>query len=434
MYGEEAKKSSFLEYLHHVTSVSGHEVDDETYEKSVERRDLKSEISEYVARQLEKGGVPAYDYNQTLHVVGASGNYKEIPSYRNIIFIPDVAGKRRAEMLKTLEYFCETKVNEKQLRMWVFNLGHRTRLSNVRERTMFLHKKLNQLAFEAKHKYGIEIFFRSTELGEMKKTEDNTPTFHLHTHCLVRTPYIQDWSEAISWVNRRWRKLCKLSPNSSWCVFKESGSIYKVREACKYVIKPMELLELNSSELCELFYQMKGLHLVQSRGDFKACRADLKVTSKKPVRRFNGEQVEWRIITNVNRKTDAERELIRVAKLCATGESAPRDNVILSLLEPSTFFSKTFEPAFLVSNFTPDFFRLQGWGRNEKADDIPSQGWFPATCSAVLDAYETGCAIREAVASGSVPGLYKVHNRSTTVKNGKTDKQKAADLTFSPPN
>ena len=424
MYDEQAKKSSFAEFINHSSSVSGHTVDPESFEKKCERDDLLVEISDLVADDLEKCGIPAYDRNQHLTIVGASGQTKEVTSYRNINFLPKVAQKNRAQMLKCLEYFCEERVNDNQLRMWVFNLGPRTQLGEVRERIKFLHSNINRLAFEIQEKYGIDIFFRSTELGSVQKSE-GVSNFHLHTHCLVKTPYLKDWSEAVSWINKRWRQLCGLSPNSKWSVFKESGSIYKIREACKYVIKPMELLEISAQEKCELYGQLRGLHLVQPRGEFKECRSNFKITSKRPVRRWNGEELVWRVITNVNRKTDAECELIKEAKLLATDQDSqlePKDDVILALLEPSCYFTPEFEPAFLVSNYTPDFF----------AKHVSISG--SSTVTAVLQSYEDGKALHAAVAAGGQSVPYKVHNRTITINSGKTAKQQGSELQISPPN
>ena len=426
MYDQEAKKSSFAEFLNHTSTVSGHTIDQESYQKSCERDDLLVEISDMVANSLEKCGIPAYDPNSNLTIVGASGETKRVKAYRNNNLIPCVAKKNRAQMLKQLEYFCETRVNDNQLRMWVFNLGHRTQLGEVRERIQFLHSKLNRLTFEIKQKYGIDIFFRSTELGSVQKSEGVT-NLHLHTHCLVKTPYLKDWSEAVSWINKRWRQLCGLSPNSKWSVFKESGSIYKIREACKYVIKPMELMELMDTELAELYGQLKGLHLVQAKGDFKDARSTFKITSTKPVRRFNGKEYEWRVVKSVNAKTDAEKELIRCAKLLeqqSSGESQlePADNVILSLLEPSCYFSPEFEPAFLVRNYTPKFFE-------HHLSEVGS-----STVTAVLEAYEDGKALHAAAAAGGQSVPYKVHNRTITINSGKTPKQQGSELQISPPN
>ena len=418
MYDEQAKKSSFAEFINHTASVSGHTVDQESYEKSCDRKALLEEISDLVANDLEKGGHTAYDENQNLTIVGASGETKEVKAYRNINIIPLVAQKNRARMLKCLEYFCETRVNDNQLRMWVFNLGARTPLGDVRDRIKLLHSNINRLAYEIKKKYGIDIFFRSTELGSVQKSE-GVSNLHLHTHCLVKTPYLKDWSEVVSWINKRWRELCKLSPNSKWSVFKESGSIYKIREACKYVIKPMELMELSSSEICQLYEQTKGLHIVQARGDFKKARSNFKVTSSKPVRRWNGKEYEWRVVKNVNAKTDAEKELIRCAKLLEQNSSSdsqlePADNVILSLLEPSCFFSPVFEPAFLVRNYTPKFFE-----RHQSS-----------SVSAVVAAYEDGKALHAAVAAGGQSVPYKVHNRTITVNTEPTAQPKGEDLQY----
>ena len=143
MYDQQAKKSSFAEFLNHTVSISGHTLDQKIYQKSCERDDLLVEISEMVAASLEKCGIPAYDPNSNLTIVGASREIKRLKAYRNINLIPKVAQKNRAQMLKQLEYFCETRVNDNQLRMWVFNLGHRTQLGEVRERIQFLHSKLN---------------------------------------------------------------------------------------------------------------------------------------------------------------------------------------------------------------------------------------------------------------------------------------------------
>ncbi|HEY1123875.1 MAG TPA: hypothetical protein VGE67_19815, partial [Haloferula sp.] len=84
-----------------------------------------------IAEALESQGIRAFGPSKLSLVGVLSGEVVELPDFRNIVFIPSVAQRKRHAMLKHLEYFMQMHPFS---RMWVFTSGGRVELSDVRER------------------------------------------------------------------------------------------------------------------------------------------------------------------------------------------------------------------------------------------------------------------------------------------------------------
>lgn len=204
-----------------------------------------------------------------------SRQVEALPSFRRVTFLPYVAQNIRAPMLSALESYIERNLF---CRMWVFTTGPKTPLSDVRRRAQWLHGKLSDLnATDFMRELGVEIVFRSTELGTPEFNPDGTPCeggevevdeagqmyFHVHAHCVVQQKfgYIppEKWDTLLDRVGRYW---------GFW--WKESGRIVKPREVCKYVTKPGAMLKMDGPALVALQGQLSRLKLVQPMGALAA--------------------------------------------------------------------------------------------------------------------------------------------------------------------
>ena len=399
-----------------------------------------------IASKLEEGGVPAFDNKSDLSVVSLiTGQRKRVEGYRNITFIPVIAKKRRSKTLKRLEYFVSQPEQEGKVRMWVFNTGHKVPLGECRERIQQLHRNLGLLAGELRERFGVDMFFRSTELANLER-KSGLPHFNVHSHVLVRTPYLRDWSRMLAWVNEKWRTLNNLSPNLKWHPFQDAESLYQIREACKYVVKPNELEDLNSEETVQLFGDLHGLHLVQPMGRFKQLCRNLTDNHLKPVFRKNrvSGQLEWRLTPSWNRRTDRDLEKERMFRLnnqlaeeLAWNWKKPHEvikdlraepdqlecssNRILAFLEPSCVFNDAIEPCAIVLNWTAEFM----------ADHSAGGGWV----NRIQEAFEVGVGSQDPVGSAflhPLKKLYRVHNRSITSEQPKED-SRVAELAIPDP-
>lgn len=394
-------RSSFKSYLQLVGETTQRRISQEDFDDFQRQNRVLREQSLEIACRLEEGGVPAFDEEADVALVGLrTGEVRHFDAFRQINFIPSVAQKKRGPRLRVLEYYLDQQKGRKSHRMWTFNTGPRSLIGNVRQRVTELHRNLSRLASELRQGWGVDIIFRSTELGSMARQVDGLATFHVHAHCLVQTPYLNDWSGMLEWVQRRWREIVGLSPNGKWKVFEDSGKIFNPRELCKYCVKPTDVLQLNSAELCELQGQMFRLHLVQFSGSLQDVRRRLDDRGVRPVRRSRGDSWEWDVVPSWNRLPESVYEAIALTKN-APIKPTPKDNRLLGLLTPAFFFDTLAEPAALVARYNGNFHAL-----------VSEHGRVRETCRMVEAAAER-CAARRAL-GGPVP--YTVHNGSETVR------------------
>ncbi|MCB1093418.1 MAG: hypothetical protein KDL87_17905, partial [Verrucomicrobiae bacterium] len=308
----------------------------EAFEARNESRRLLLAQSYRIADGLESEGIKAYGASKLSLVGVCSGEVVELPDFRNIVFIPAVAQRKRHQMLKQLEYFLQRHPFS---RMWVFTSGERAALGEVRERIERLHRRLSKLNAEPFMKSaGARIVFRSTELGDVTRSETAEATFHIHAHTIVHLRAKLDperWSYLLQGVHAWWKHH-----------FDDSKRIHQAREVCKYVVKPGDLDSLRSWELVELHRQLFKLHLVQCLGPLRDQRREIEETGCKLVRRSNGERTWWDLVANWNggRRGDDETSGTK------DYSEAPEDWVICTL-PPSFALSNRSEPLAVVLNY-----------------------------------------------------------------------------------
>lgn len=334
--GVTAAERVFLEICRERT---GRELPPESAEEANEARRTLLAQSYRVADSLEAEGIRAYGPSKLSLVGVCSGTVVELPDFRNIVFIPSVAQRKRHGMLQHLEYYLQEYPFS---RMWVFTSGDRVRLEGVRERIGWLHRRLSKLNAEPFMKLaGAELVFRSTELGEVERDETGSPTFHVHAHTIVRL------REKLS--PERWTSL--LGAVRGWWKyhFKDSQRIHQAREACKYVVKPGDLDRLTGPELVMLHRQLFRLHLVQCLGVLKERRRNVEESNRKLVRRGEGDAARWEVVENWNESRGKRSE--EEAPKAHAGEL---EDWVLCTLPPSFALSPRAEPLAVVLNFTGD--------------------------------------------------------------------------------
>lgn len=312
------------EYLEICRRESGEEVDLEQYERTQAQRALLEQQSKSIGEKLESVGVKSFEETK-LHIIGLiSGIAEPITAYRNIVFLPSVAARKRRKMLLQLEYFMW---KNKHCRMWVFTTGQRTPIENVREEIGILHRRLSKLNNQPFMKAaGVQIVFRSTELGSLERQEGK-PTFHLHAHTIIKLSRFlppEDWSYLLKRVRKWWKHH-----------FSDSKEINSAREACKYVVKPSDVDSLQAEELKQLYEQMFRLHLVQCLGELKTQRKEFKDADVIP--RKKGEK--WVRMSNWN-----------AGRGVPSGKPSSGNSLVCTL-PPAAYVGRLKEPAAIVMNY-----------------------------------------------------------------------------------
>jgi hypothetical protein len=316
-------------YLKIVQDESGREIPEEAFEKKRAERDLLMAQSIHIADMLESVGVPAYGESKLTMVGLLTGIEEPMIDFRNIVFIPAVAKRKRNRVLGDLEYFIQ---NHPFSRMWVFTSGTRCLIEQVADRIREVHRRISKLNGKPFMKAaGISIVFRATELGSLQRVEGK-PTFHIHCHAIVhlaRKLGKDAWSMLLGKVREWWQ-----------FHFADARKVEMAREACKYVVKPGDLLNLTGPELKALHGQLFKLHLVQSLGPLRDQRRDREDTDLKFHRISTALGTKLETVPNWNTRPSA----------VLNPSAQPGTDMVLATLVPGPYFSRITEPAAIVMN------------------------------------------------------------------------------------
>ncbi len=317
------------DYLEIVAAESGREVPAEIFEKKKAERDLLMAQSIHIAGMLESVGVKAYGESKLTMVGLLTGIEEPLIDFRNIVFIPAVAKRKRNRMLGDLEYFIQ---NHPFSRMWVFTSGDRCPIEAVADRIREVHRRISKLNAKPFMKTaGVTIVFRATELGSLQRVEGK-PTFHIHCHAIIHLGHKlrkEAWSLLLGKVREWWH-----------FHFADARKIEMAREACKYVVKPGDLLQLSGPELKALHDQLFKLHLVQTLGPLLDQRRVREDTDQRFHRVKSSLGTELVSVGNWNTRPSAT--VTRCAK--------PGRDTVLATLVPAPYFSRITEPAVIVLN------------------------------------------------------------------------------------
>jgi len=202
----------------------------------------------------------------------------------------------------------------------------------VAARIKEVHRRLSKLNAKPFLKAaGVTVVFRATELGSLERV-DGVATFHIHCHAIIHLAHKLNkdvWSALLGKVRAWWQ-----------FHFADAKQIQMAREACKYVVKPGDLLNLSGDELKALYNQMFKLHLVQSLGALRDQRRDREDTDQ----RFHriSSPLGSRLETVPNWNTRPKASLVSSSKV--------HHDTVLATLVPAPYFTRFTEPAAIIMN------------------------------------------------------------------------------------
>jgi len=343
----EQAEADFAQYSEEETGLS---VSPDELKRQREDRAKVKRMSHLLAGRLEQAGVKAYrdDPFQLWVWWIHSATAEEIPAFRRICFLPYVSAIVRAPKLAALEYFMQ---KNPFCRFWTFTSGERIGIAGLGDRIRQLHKRLNRLNKSLRKLWGVEMVFRSTELGtpetaesmaaerakreairankkaretarkagrpdpgplsraQLKKfksaaggieTASGEPLFHPHAHTVVKSlnGYMPPdrWESMIRWVWDHW--------GNHW----DAGRIIgDARECCKYVTKPAEMLKLTPEQLAGVEAQLHGLRLVCPLGELKREISARRSAGKILRRQRTPDGMVWREAFDQNKHIESDQ-------------------------------------------------------------------------------------------------------------------------------
>lgn len=296
---------------------------DEERKNRIEKDERLKRQGSIICDALERVGVVGYraDAWQLVSFGVHSHEIQEIPAFRRICLNPYVAHRLRLPVLNWLQYFAQGRENA--LRFWTFTTGKRVLLHRLEARIKFLHRRISELNAEPfMRAAGLEIVFRSTELGSIepaeKKPENDGETggrlegtgpgrwYHPHAHCVVwmkngpLRPW--RWAEVLRRVWEFW--------HHNW---DEGKRIEDMREVVKYVVKPGDMVRLaeeSPAELGALAAVLFRKKLVQPLGELLLQKRAADAAGLLPRRVWkdfgNGDRLVWSLELDHNRNRFAD--------------------------------------------------------------------------------------------------------------------------------
>ena len=237
---------------------------------------LMVDQSHRIARKLEDEGIRAYDEDQDLTLFGLNTRqYKVLDNFRNISFIPLVAKKQRASILKLLSYWLQKYTFD---RMWTITTGTRCSIYDVEDRTRELHRKVSKINDKSWMKQaGASFIFRSTEFGEVVETDEGL-SLHPHCHAVLHLDKGRlspaHWSFLLHRIQEYFGVHCQ-----------DNGRIREPREFVKYCVKPSDLEQLSGPALAELQRITSRLRLVEKLRGLRLLAREIREADQKLVRR-----------------------------------------------------------------------------------------------------------------------------------------------------
>ena len=322
-----------------------------------------------IAGILERHGVNPFREGAGFALVGlVTGRVKPAEQqYRRIHFLPSVAAMLRCEIATALEHYLLSSVC--LARYGVFTTGPRCEVWEVKGRVVWLSRMISRWHHEICAPLGIDVLFRGVELPC-----DDGLTFHVHANVIYfPTRYLQ---------SRKWGRFKKQTAAFFGAHWEDLGKLRDVREVVKYVMKGDDIARLADQDerlVVELYRQLKGLHLVQCLGGFRAWRRARKEAGEKVVAILEFDGRKTVIVKRAERRPREEAAEPAVDRL-------PVSNRVLSFGLPRAAFGPVKEPVALVSNFDPDGFwrdpvvmerARSGLKRWMARGNFPPRCWFP---------------------------------------------------------
>lgn len=307
-------------FLNHVEEESG------VWDKEWKPSDPDPEVlklTNLIASRLEDAGevVRIQSAQSIFHVDGWTlAAHREIPEFRNIVFLPVVGKRRRKKMKTALDYFLwrmdyengsRPKGKHHRARMYVATSGKRVTVEGLRPAMSEMARRVSYAIRELRNEgWPIEGLFRNAELGDLVdeagrpiRDANGRQTYHLHSHILInQTEFIplELWGEGENpapgtFLQRARFHLCPEGV-AHW---KEAGEIIDTDELTKYLVKPHNLQILDGEELAKLQQAVFRMHVCQPLGELRTMIKDL-ADSQLVICRPNAARKTFKIIQNPN--------------------------------------------------------------------------------------------------------------------------------------
>lgn len=204
-----------------------------------------------------------------VRVDDVTGEITEVPSHRNICFLPSVAKRNRREQVLDLEYYL-SKVDGRNWRYIVVTFGDRIpAYGNLKEARRAAVKQVARWRERVLKKLGIQVGFVG---WEYPRNDDGT--YHLHANVLIKTPYFLDRGEAF-------RARTHAHFGTWW---KDNGKIENVQELVKYPFKPNSIRGAEADELKWLYHETFGERITNILGPIQKWRKTRKESGLKVFR------------------------------------------------------------------------------------------------------------------------------------------------------
>ena len=336
--------TNFTDYQAHsypriAAELSGDLQDLELWQKSQKQRAILNAQTHAICEQLEEHGISAYQ-EQDLWMLGLhSKQAKKLDPFRNICFLPSVAQKNRAKILKTLEFFLQKFPNA---RTSVLTSGTRCGLKELPSRVRWMHRQVSRCNDKSWMKEaGARFVFRSTELGEIAPIGDDI-SCHPHMHLV----FVLD-----KYVSReKWSNLLSKMHAFFGTHYEDCGKLKNHRELVKYCVKPSDFHYLDSLHVAKLFHATQGLRLVECLKDLRVMKREIKEARKKLVRRKGVVKLVPNWVGGPSHEEIPPAEVLeRNLKVTPADASleAPQPTIV-SWCAPARVFTPVTEPIFLV--------------------------------------------------------------------------------------
>lgn len=335
-------------------------------ERDLEREQEKATLTRQThdfALLLEQGGIPAYRRDQwaVWRYRPLSDTWETVAKWRRSLLLPAVAAMIRAPLIRSLEHYLD---RHPFARFFTFTSGRRVTLAQLPDRLDEHFRELGRLNTWLSARWGWRFVFRSTELGtpetadgkhvrqadqgRLNRDEAGQVLFHPHSHCVLSGPYLPPakWEKMLSEIWSHWGHF-----------WDEGGMVRNVRECCKYLTKPAEMLELTPAEAAGLFNALYRRKLVCPLGELRdeiRAREDAGLTLRRH-RLANGEGSIWREELDHNRhRTKASKERLDAEAGEKLGKDRKGGCYVCSLQIPTRGPLGLTEPSCIVMGTTWD--------------------------------------------------------------------------------
>ena len=353
-----------------------------------------------VASTLREYGFDLRRKDQVLVQVGlvTGAVASAVEGYQRNVFLPSVAASLRREMVDQFELYLRRHQKGKFARYAVITSGQRCKAIGLRERVQTFNRKISKWRATVCRDFGIDVLLRALEMPWKKDAG-----FHLHSNVILLPKgrlSKADWAD----FHERTRRYF-----GSW--WRDNGRLSDIREALKYCIKGDDLTRMCRDDpvsLVNAHQEVRGLHLVQPLGGFRAWRSELKAERQKVVA-VHDRKGRRRLVITDRRRRDEDR--------CRSLEDS--DNQLVSITLPSARFSRFKEPVALIARPNLDTLWGEGSGELFKHHLEALEHWrangAPDPKAALAEAFDAqASAAHQSISGAAAPFI--VHTCTSTVR------------------